>query len=64
MNIKEEIKKLRAESGLSREKLAQMCGLTSMTIYRAETKGNITVTNYLKILNTLKNANTVLNSSL
>ena len=64
MNIKEEIKRLRAESGLSREKLAQMCGLTSMTIYRAETKGNITVTNYLKILNTLKNANTVLNSSL
>ena len=64
MNIKEEIKQLRAKSGLSREKLAQMCGLTSMTIYRAETKGNITVTNYLKILNTLKNASTINSVSL
>lgn len=64
MNIKEEIKRLRAESGLSREKLAQMCGLTSMTIYRAETKGNITLTNYFKIINTLKNVNTLSHSSL
>lgn len=62
MDIKTEIKKLRTERGLSREKLAHMAGVTSMTIYRAETKGNITYNNYMKILNTLKNE-TVTNPS-
>lgn len=62
MNVKEEIKKLRSERGLSREKLAQMCGLTAQTIYRAEKHGNITLTNYLKILETLKNANSTIST--
>jgi len=35
MNVQEEIKKLRTERGISREKLAQKCGLTAQTIYRA-----------------------------
>jgi DNA-binding XRE family transcriptional regulator len=55
MNVQEEIKKLRTERGISREKLAQKCGLTAQTIYRAEKTGKITLSNYFKITNTLKN---------
>lgn len=49
------IKELRTTKGLSREKLAQLCGLTGQTIYRAEKTGNITLKNYEKIMNALKN---------
>jgi DNA-binding XRE family transcriptional regulator len=64
MNVQEEIKKLRSERGISREKLAQKCGLTAQTIYRAEKTGKITLSNYLKITNTLKNESTIHSSSL
>jgi len=52
--IKQELKKERESKGLSRERLAAMSGLTSQTIYRAETTGKITFDNYLRILNALK----------
>ena len=71
--IKKELKKERESKNLSRERLAAMCGLTSQTIYRAETTGKITFDNYLRILNALKdygnsindsNSNSTINSSL
>ena len=55
MNVQKELRELRESKGLSREKLAQLCGITSQTIYRAEKSGKITLSNYLKITNTLKN---------
>jgi len=55
MNLIQEISDLRKEKGISREKLAAACGLTAQTIYRAEKNGKITLTNYNKILQTLKN---------
>lgn len=58
MSTQEEIRTLRLAKGLSQEKLAQLCGLTSQTIYRAEKTGKITLSNYLKITNTLKNVTT------
>lgn len=54
MDLIKEITELRKEKGLSRERLAAACGLTSQTIYRAEKNGKITLTNYNKILQTLK----------
>jgi len=56
--IKQELKKERESKGLSRERLAAMSGLTSQTIYRAETTGKITFDNYLRILNALKDYGT------
>lgn len=53
--IKEDLKKEREAKGLSRERLAALSGLTSQTIYRAETTGKITFDNYLRIINALKN---------
>jgi len=53
----EQIKTLRKQRRLSREKLASLCGVTSGTIYRAEKTGKITLSNYQKILNTLNNDN-------
>ena len=55
MNLIQELSDLRKEKGISREKLAAACGLTAQTIYRAEKNGKITLTNYNKILQTLKN---------
>lgn len=52
--MKDLIKELRTAKGLSREKLAQLCGLTGQTIYRAEKTGKITLNNYEKIINALK----------
>ncbi len=46
MSTQEEIRTLRLAKGLSQEKLAQLCGLTSQTIYRAEKTGKITLSNY------------------
>lgn len=64
MNVQKELRELRESKGLSREKLAQLCGLTSQTIYRAEKSGKITLSNYLKITETLKNVATPTHSSL
>lgn len=64
MNVQKEIRELRESKGLSREKLAQLCGTTSQTIYRAEKSGKITLSNYLKITNTLKNVTNPNHSSL
>ena len=56
--MKEQIKALRTVKGLSREKLANLCGLTGQTIFRAETSGKITLNNYEKILKALNNYDT------
>ncbi len=64
MSTQEEIRTLRLAKGLSQDKVAQLCGLTSQTIYRAEKTGKITLSNYLKITNTLKNATTTNSASL
>lgn len=52
--IGEEIKQLRKEKNLTQEKLAQMSGLTTVTINRAERFGKMRVSTYYKILQTLK----------
>jgi len=54
MDLIQQISELRKEKNISREKLAAACGLTAQTIYRAEKNGKITLTNYNKILQTLK----------
>jgi transcriptional regulator with XRE-family HTH domain len=54
MDLIQQISDLRKEKNISREKLAAACGLTAQTIYRAEKNGKITLTNYNKILQTLK----------
>ena len=54
MDLIQQISELRKEKNISREKLAAACGLTEQTIYRAEKNGKITLTNYNKILQTLK----------
>ena len=56
--MKEQIKALRTVKGLSREKLASLCGLTGQTIYRAEKSGKITLNNYEKILKALNTYDT------
>jgi DNA-binding XRE family transcriptional regulator len=56
--MKELIKELRTMKGLSREKLAQLCGLTGQTIYRAEKTGKITLNNYEKIIKALHDYDT------
>lgn len=56
--MKEQIKALRAVKGLSREKLANLCGLTGQTIFRAEKSGKITLNNYQKILKALNDYDT------
>ena len=58
MDLIEQISTLRKEKNISREKLAAACGLTAQTIYRAEKNGKITLTNYNKILQTLKSYGT------
>jgi len=54
MDLIQQISELRKEKNISREKLAAACGLTAQTIYRAEKTGKVTLTNYNKILQTLK----------
>lgn len=53
--IKENLKKKRQELGLSREKLAQMAGVTMQLVYRAEKSGKIYMTSYFKIHDVLEN---------
>jgi len=50
-----EIKKLRQEKGLTQEKLAQLSGLTTATINKAENHGNIRLLTYKLIIETLTN---------
>lgn len=52
-----EIKMLRVEKGLTQEQLAQLCGVTTVTINRAERKGNMRHSTYVKIMEILKNEN-------
>lgn len=52
--MQEQIKQERKRKRLSREKLASLSGVTGGTIYRAETTGKITLTNYHKILKALE----------
>lgn len=52
-----EIKMLRVEKGLTQEQLAQLCGVTTVTINRAERKGNMRHSTYIKIMEVLKNEN-------
>ena len=61
--MKEQIKSLRTVKGLSREKLANLCGLTGQTIFRAEKSGKITLTNYQKILKALNDYDTSNNNN-
>jgi transcriptional regulator with XRE-family HTH domain len=49
------IKEQRLSKHLTREKLAQLSGITQQTIWRAETSGRITYQTYLKIQNALDN---------
>jgi transcriptional regulator with XRE-family HTH domain len=51
------IKEQRLSKHLTREKLAQLSGVTQQTIWRAETSGRITYQTYLKIQNALDNFN-------
>jgi len=51
------IKEQRLSKQLTREKLAQLSGVTQQTIWRAETSGRITYQTYLKIQNALDNFN-------
>jgi transcriptional regulator with XRE-family HTH domain len=51
------IKEQRLSKQLTREKLAQLSGVTQQTIWRAETSGRITYQTYLKIQNALDNYN-------
>jgi transcriptional regulator with XRE-family HTH domain len=51
------IKEQRLSKQLTREKLAQLSGITQQTIWRAETSGRITYQTYLKIQNALDNYN-------
>jgi transcriptional regulator with XRE-family HTH domain len=49
-----QIKQERQRKRLSREKLANLAGVTGGTIYRAETTGKITFTNYQRIVKALQ----------
>lgn len=49
------IKEQRLSKGLTREKLAQLSGVTHQTIWRAEKTEKITYQTYLKIQNALNN---------
>lgn len=53
------IKEQRLSKGLTREKLAQLSGVTHQTIWRAEKTGHITYQTYLKIQNALNNYNPI-----
>ena len=52
--MQKEIKQERQRKRLSREKLASLAGVTGGTIYRAETTGKITFTNYQRIIKALQ----------
>ena len=52
--IKDKLRSERNRLQISREKLAQLSNVTSMTLYRAETTGSINLLSYIKIFKALK----------
>jgi transcriptional regulator with XRE-family HTH domain len=50
-----EIKVLRLEKGLTQEQLARIANLTTVTINRAEKKGEMKLSTYKKIMEALNN---------
>ena len=50
-----DIKQLRKEKGLTQMKLAELTGLSFVTINRAERKGVMRLSTYEKIITTLQN---------
>jgi transcriptional regulator with XRE-family HTH domain len=50
-----EIKVLRLEKGLTQEQLARIANLTTVTINRAEKKGEMKLSTYKKIMDALNN---------
>jgi len=50
-----DIKKLRIEKGLTQQKLAELCGLSIVTINKAENTGKMRLSTYQTILYALSN---------
>ena len=50
-----DIKKLRMEKGLTQQKLAELCGLSIVTINKAENTGKMRLSTYQTILYALSN---------
>jgi transcriptional regulator with XRE-family HTH domain len=50
-----EIKVLRLEKGLTQEQLARLANLTTVTVNRAEKKGEMKLSTYKKIMDALNN---------
>jgi transcriptional regulator with XRE-family HTH domain len=48
-----DIKDLRKRKGITQEKLASLSGVTTVTVNRAEMKGKMRQSTYIKLLNTL-----------
>lgn len=52
--IKQKLRDERNRLQISRERLAMLANVTSMTLYRAETTGSIALDSYMKIIKALK----------
>lgn len=52
-----DIKKLRIEKGLTQQQLANLCGLSIVTINKAENSGKMRLSTYQTILYVLNNHN-------
>ena len=50
-----DIKKMRIEKGLTQQKLAELCGLSIVTINKAENTGKMRLSTYQTILYALSN---------
>jgi predicted transcriptional regulator len=51
-----EIKEKRLEAGLTQEQLARLADVTTVTVNRAEKKGDMKLSTYRKIMQALTNA--------
>lgn len=51
-----EIKEKRLEAGLTQEQLARLADVTTVTVNRAEKKGDMKLSTYRKIMKALENA--------
>lgn len=51
-----EIKEKRLEAGLTQEQLARLADVTTVTVNRAEKKGDMKLSTYRKIMTALENA--------
>lgn len=49
----QDIKQLRLKKGLTQEKLARLCNLTTATVNKAENKKNIRLSTYITIISKL-----------